>query len=235
MAEGDGMSPRHLAHVGLAVATVLSVGASGGAFKRYAMDRLYMIVLREGTDEDTLPDIQSRFERDFRLKWGGTFTRGALIGVLAEMDAERASALRSDHAVERVQKVLPQMSSPPPPEVGGKFLRAVPGWAVPGSYIVSLVTDEWKVTFTRWASPLPMPPPSPKPIDPDWRAKDDAKKAAVRAVADELIAAYGGRFVINLAPSSPAFSCAMTEAQALAMAADPRVANVGESSYTLVD
>lgn len=229
------MNPWRLAGAGLAVTIALSTTRPVGGFPRYAMDRLYMIVLREGTDEVVLPDVQARFERAFRLKWRDTFTGGALIGILAEMDAERAAALRLDHAVESVQKVLPQTSAPPPPEVGGKFLRAVPGWAVPGEYIVSLVTDGWSVSFTRWASPLPMPPPPPKPIDPDWRAKDEAKKAAVREVAAELIGIYGGRFDRELAPSSPAFSCAMTEAQALAMAADPRVEKVGESNYTLLD
>lgn len=49
------------------------------------------------------------------------------------------------------------------------------------------------------------------------------------------MAACGGRFLGSYAPSSAGFECAMSEKQALALAADPRVESVGESGYGLID
>lgn len=186
----------------------------------------YMVVLREGIDPEDLLAVGADLRNQPGLRVVATFSQGALIGIVVESDAFNPSEIRKWSTVERVQQ-LAIPGSAPPGEVGNKFFRTSPGWAIPGVYEVMLRGHE--------ATTNPRSEASPVGIGPDRKANGDASVAAVRMQTNQLVAAHGARLLSVFAPSSMGFSCAMNEQQAMKMATDPRVESVAESVYTLME
>ena len=216
--------PKHLtASWTLALAIVAPVWAADAQPKR---DR-YMVTLKEHTPSVTVSKLSSELASVYGFKVITTFTRGALVGIVAELDPEKIVALGQHEAVGRVQKIGPP-GPPPPGEEGNKFFRSPPGWAMPGVYEVMLADDATDIDFSTVPRPDGL-------VDPDWEAKDAAKIAAVQELADELVSSQGARLLSTFAPTVPGFACAMNERQAVRMAADRRVKYVSESVYTLLE
>ena len=187
----------------------------------------YLVTLREGTKPDAASALSSELASIYGYRVVATFTEGAQLGFVAELDPAKVPALGRRQGVERIQKVVTP-GSPPPPEAGGKFYRVQPGWAIPGVYQVRLVEAATGQDFSLVLRPQGL-------LDPDWKSKDEAKVAAVQALADDLAAAVDARVMSVFAPTVPGFACAMNERQAREMAAAPRVQSVTESIYTLIE
>ena len=216
--------PRASIRIGLACVALATAGRISAVEDGSGNDR-HMVVLRAGLSLEEAESLRAELERSYDFQTIATFSEGAHVGLLASLDPISVKPLSAQSAVDHVQSV--GAHTPPVWERGGRFVRVAPGWAVPGSYLVTLDTAGWNLDFGSMAR-------QGRTIEPDERVKDDAKVRAVRSAAEALIATHGGRIISVFAPSSPEFNSAMTEAQALEMAADPRVRQVSETTYTLL-
>jgi hypothetical protein len=187
----------------------------------------YLLVLRDDFDRDKLEDVVRQLEADHGLRVLARLTEGAVVGLVVESPkVDFATPLATEGLIASSVPVR----APGPAAVAlpsDKILRATPGWAIPGLYQVELAGDFGFTSDIRTRKPAWQ--------DPGWRARDVERTAAVYALADELVAEYGGRVSQRSARVNASFGWAMTELQARRVASDPRVVSVSESSYSLID
>jgi hypothetical protein len=209
------------------IASVLALACGPSAFAHPPVltDR-FLVVLEQKADLAALDALERRLRTVHAARTIARMTEGALLGLLVSLDVARAPELEREKAVVSVVRVeAPTEASVSAAEVA--FQRSPRGWAIPGLYTV--------VLHDRWSFGLELPP--------DWddltgmarrKAFRERREALVRKTAEQVAAQYGGA-VRGSYSGETTFTCAMTEAAALRMAADERVWRVRETIYILID
>ncbi len=187
----------------------------------------YLLVLRESVAPEGVDVVVRTLQKKYELTVLGPLTEGAVVGLIVESPrSDLAKPLATEPFV--ASSVMIQRPSAASGSLRTHGIhRSTPGWAMPGLYQVQLAG--------HFGFDIDMNQRKPAWQDPTWRARDAQRTAGVYAVADALVAEYGGR-ITNRSPRVDAsFGWAMTEEQARRVALDARVASVSESSYSAID